>query len=235
MPHAVIVAGHAIPRDYHNPLDDASWHLLAFQRHEAHCYVEHVRHGVELAARDPAAHLIFSGGQTRAEAGPRSEAQGYYWLADHFGWWGHREVAARALTEEFARDSFENVLFSLARFREFSGEWPEHLTVVSWRFKQERFALHRDTIGWPAERYTYAGPNDPPELAQAIAAETRNREAYERDPYSASPEFRAKKQTRNPFRRQHGYHLSCPELAELLAHEGPALFTGFLPWLPNEK
>ena len=62
--------------------------------------------------------LVFSGGQTRREAGPRSEADGYLALARAFGWWGWVEVAERATDEAFARDSFENLLFGLCRFKE---------------------------------------------------------------------------------------------------------------------
>ena len=50
----------------------------------------------------------------------------------------------RAHTEEFARDSFENLLFSLCRHRELTGGYPQRLTVVSLPFKRERFeTLHR--------------------------------------------------------------------------------------------
>jgi len=230
MRRAVIVAGHAIPRDFVDPLADSSWFLLNFQRGEARCYVEHVRRGVEVAAADGEAALIFTGGQTRAEAGERSEAAGYRGVAEHFSWWGHPEVAARTLTEEFARDSFENLLFGLARFHQAAGTWPEQVALVSWAFKEERFALHREAIRWPAGRYQYIGAGDPPEREQAVAAEARNRAAYVLDPYSASPEFRAKKAARNPFGRVHGYHQHVPALRQLLAHEGPEWFTGPLPW-----
>jgi hypothetical protein len=227
MRHAVMVAGHAIPRvGFRDPREDASWHLLEFQRREAFCYVEHIRAGVERAA-DEDALLIFSGGQTRVEAGRRSEAEGYRAVAEHYGWFGR---ACRVALEEYARDSFENLLFSLARFREVAGDWPERVTVVSWRFKEERFQMHRAAVGWPAERFGYWGVNDPPEREQAVAAEARNRAAYARDPYSASAEFRAKKVMRNPFGRRHGYGESCPELRALLGHEGPELFGGALPW-----
>ena len=85
-------------------------------------------------------------------------------------------------------------------------------------------------MGWPAERFTYIGANNPPDLQQAIEAETRNRNAYVADPYSSSPEFRAKRDARNPYLRTAGYLLHCPELAPLFAHEGPAFYEGLLPW-----
>ena len=112
--------------------------------------------GVEAAALDPRALLIFSGGQTRAAAGPRNEGWSYYRVAEYFDWWGYsanrpdllREaqqrtqhitylpVAQRTVTEEFALDSFQNVLFSLCRFREVVGRYPDRVTVVSFTFKK---------------------------------------------------------------------------------------------------
>lgn len=42
---------------------------------------------------------------------------------------GKDEVRSRALTEEHARDSFENLLFSFCRFRELTGSYPHNITV----------------------------------------------------------------------------------------------------------
>jgi hypothetical protein len=46
--------------------------------------------------------------------------------------------AARATVEEFALDSYENLLFSIARFREATGRWPEEITVVGYGMKRRR-------------------------------------------------------------------------------------------------
>ncbi|MDX9720746.1 MAG: hypothetical protein RBU37_08355 [Myxococcota bacterium] len=144
----VIVAGHAIyvAPHFQRPLDDSSWVLAPHQRGEAPHYLEHIRCGVELAAARPSALLLFSGGQTRRSAGPRSEAQSYWMLAEHFQWWG-QDVAERCSTEEFARDSFENLAFSLQRFQAVCGKAPQFVELVSWAFKQERFQHHARTLG----------------------------------------------------------------------------------------
>ena len=39
-----------------------------------------------------------------------------------------------------------------------------------------------------------------------------------------------KRARRNPFGRQPPYGVSCPEVAALLGHRGPALFDGVVPW-----
>lgn len=227
---AIIVAGHAVLRRFADPSNKANWVLLDFQQNEVPCYIEHVQRGVELAASAPDSILLFAGGQSRQEAGPRSEAMSYYYVAEHYDWFGKPEVAARAHLEEFSRDSFENLLLGICRCREVTGTWPEDVTLVSWQFKQERFQMHREAIGWPEERFRYDGPNNPPDLAQAEASERRARERYAADPYSSGPEFRAKRVERNPFRREHCYRTSCPELVPLFDHQGPAQYRDTLPW-----
>jgi hypothetical protein len=226
----VIVAGHAIPRSLDDPLSDDSWILLDFQRGEPPCFVGHIRRGVELAAADPGAMLIFSGGQSRREAGPLSEAQGYCAVAARLDWFGFTAVSPSVATEEFSRDSFENLLFSLCRFRELTGRYPEHVTFVSFAFKRERFDFFREAIRWPRDRFTFDGPNNPERIEHARRAEAHTLALYRADPYSAGPELRAKRESRNPFRNQHGFFTTCPELADLLRWRGPELFPGPLPW-----
>lgn len=225
----IIVAGHAMVRDWSRVSEDAGWHLYDYQAGDVPGFLGHIRRGVELAAADPAAMLLFSGGQTRWEAGPVSEAESYFGVAERFGWWGH-DVQVRAGTEEFARDSFENLLFSIARFREMTGRYPDRVTLISWAFKRERFHQHREAIRWPHARFEFDGPNDPAGLAQALEAEARAREAYAADPYSGSEMFAEKRKMRNPFGRLHPYAASSPALGDLFAHRGPGVFTGRLPW-----
>ena len=213
MRNVIIVAGHAIVHDLEHVAQDAGWYLFDFQRGEPERYIGHIRRAVEEAAADSAALLVFSGGPTRKEAGPRTEALSYWLVAEHFNWFGHAAVRDRAYLEDFARDSFENLLFGICRHREIAGRLPEQVTLVSWKFKRARFEdLHREAIGWPRERFRYVGANDPEEIMRALASEQRAHAKYIDDPYSLGEEFRAKKQARNPFHRQHGYAISCPEM-----------------------
>lgn len=66
---------------------------------QAQTFLDHIRIGIETAAADPNALLLFSGGQTRQAAGPRSEGLSYWMVAEAAGWFGHPEVRSRAFTE----------------------------------------------------------------------------------------------------------------------------------------
>ncbi|KAJ8599647.1 hypothetical protein CTAYLR_005390 [Chrysophaeum taylorii] len=239
----VMVAGHAVTiTESLNGVDrnDRHWYLLDYQRGKdlPGEFVAHVRKGVEMAHEDERALLVFSGGQTRSDAGPRSEAQSYYFIAEHFGWWGHPDVAARTATEEFARDSFENVLFSLCRFAEIANDtYPRRVAVVSFDFKRRRFAdVHAKALRLPNFRYVPMNPHETnPESRfdrrEAEDGERRTLRTFLRDPFGCGRVLARKRQSRDPFRRSVPYGPRCPAMAPLLTHCGPtASFNHTLPW-----
>lgn len=231
--HLILIACHAVylGRTQDETLLDQSWCLQTFQFGEPVFYIEHIEAGISLAAQNPDSLLIFAGGQTRREAGPLSEAQSYWLLAEQSGWWERTEVRDRATTEEFSRDSFENLLFGICRFREYTGKYPHRISVVSWKFKQERFDLHRQAIRFPADRFEFIGVNNPPDLESALIGEHQNSLIpFSQDPFGTGPVLAAKRHHRNPFHRQHGYTTSCPEVALLLNDAGPDPFPDKLPW-----
>lgn len=231
----VLVPGHAvyIGKTFDLPDSNDHWALKRFQKGEPPQYIEHMRFGVELAASKLDSLLVFSGGQTRAEAGPRSEAQSYWTLADHFLWWENADVGNRATTEEFARDSFENVLFGIARFRESTGHYPKSIEIVGWKFKRERFDLHRRAVRFPTgDHFTYHGVNNPRDLDAAVSGEAKVLAVFGRDPFGTEAELLEKRCRRNPFFHRHPYTTSCPEIAALLNHRtlDGITFDGTLPW-----
>ncbi|EEB98339.1 hypothetical protein MPER_02168, partial [Moniliophthora perniciosa FA553] len=64
----------------------------------------------------------------------------------------------RATTENYALDSFQNLLFSIARFQEVTGRYPSKITIVGYEMKRRRFMeLHRAAIRWPKNRFRYVG------------------------------------------------------------------------------
>ncbi|GLJ25150.1 hypothetical protein SUGI_0481020 [Cryptomeria japonica] len=192
----VMVAGHSVYKggskcEKGTEEEEAAWYLESYQRHpgQAATFVDHIREGINMAAMDEAALLLFSGGETRKDAGPRSEAQSYWNVADSHQWFGKQmTVRHRSLTEEHARDSFENLLFSICRFRELTGVYPHNITVVSYDFKQKRFAyLHRSALRFPSFRFFYVGtPASPSSAVAASKGEALVREQFQKDPYGCS-------------------------------------------------
>ena len=248
--HAVIVAGHAVLRI--NKLasaerDDSAWYLLSYQLNQGFpgIITSHIKRGIQSAVEDPRAMLLFSGGQTRRDVGPTSEAASYYYLAAEKKWLnspakdGGGSIASRVFLEEHARDSYENLLFSLCRFREVSGRYPEKVTVVGFDFKGKRFTdYHRLAIGFPKSNFTYLGlhpQHSQFDHAKAARGEEETLRVFRNDKYGCSAGLSGKRDIRNPFRRTVPYELACPELKKLLYWCGPDTFdVRSLPWAAAE-
>jgi len=232
----IIVAGHAVftASDHKATQSEDSWFLETFQHGQLSTMLAHIERGVKLAAADNASLLLFSGGQTRLAAGPRSEASSYWEAADASGWFGFPHVRARAHLEEQARDSFENLLFSLCRFHELVDAYPWRVTVVSFNFKRRRFEeLHRGALRFPSWRFDFVGI-DPPGLPSSvlIGEQEHSAKPFEHDPFGCAQQgLLRKKVGRNPFRRSVSYPRGCPELAPLIGRcPGAEQYHGSLPW-----
>ena len=215
----IVVAGHAafkgpIETVPDNPAEDKHWVLQAFQHGEPSYYIEHIRKGAALLAEDEASLLMFSGGRTRREAGHWSEAATYQAVAEHYRYWTDKttreQLMARTALELYARDSFQNLQFSLYEFYRLTGKYPNHITVVGWQFKAARFDHHRATLGIPTERVTYAGCNKPEDLAGAMKGEEKVLELFQADPTGSHSPLADKRKERNPFDEQHPYSASPP-------------------------
>lgn len=233
----VMVAGHAVYTSTGCDKADgeASWFLESYQKHpgQALTFIQHIKAGVEVASSDENALLLFSGGETRKDAGPRSEAQSYWTVAESANWFGaKKDVRWRALTEEHARDSYENLLFSICRFKELTGQYPLNITVVSYDFKEFRFAnLHRLALRFPASHFFYKGtPTSPSSAAAASKGEASVQMQFQQDPYGCAGSLRMKRFARDPFVRVIPYPVGCPELKGLFSYCGTGLFSGKLPW-----
>jgi len=104
--HSVTVSGHLEDADN----DERDWFLLDYQKNRGlpNAIVLHIKAGIKAAAEDPAALLVFSGGETRAATGPETEGASYFRVADAMSLW-ESNTRARTTSEEFATDSFENL------------------------------------------------------------------------------------------------------------------------------
>lgn len=232
--HAVIVAGHAVMKlselSHATKRDDA-WYLLPYQVNQGFpdIITSHVKKGVEVASKDPQSLLLFSGGQTRRDVGPTSEAASYYYLAQQSQWLKSPFLQARVVLEEHARDSFENLLFSLCRFHEITGHYPTKVTVIGFDFKSNRFSeLHRKAIGFPESNFSYIGLRPQHPNFNHLTAATGERAAinsFRQDMYGCSDNsLKHKREARNPFKRTNPYPTACPDLQKLLEWCGPKLY-----------
>jgi hypothetical protein len=186
MDHLVVVAGHSVmrlSRMQSAGYDERSWYLLPYQLGQGFPTIitSHVQKGIDLTRQDVRALLIFSGGQTRADVGPLSEAASYYYLAEQNGWL-LGDLKQRVFLEEYARDSYENLLFSICRFRELTGGFPTRITVIGFDFKSQRFNdIHRHAIGFPVDQFTYVGMRPTPtsfDHSKAAAGEINAVQAF---------------------------------------------------------
>mmetsp|Transcript_22555 Transcript_22555/g.55824 ORF Transcript_22555/g.55824 Transcript_22555/m.55824 type:complete len:172 (-) Transcript_22555:74-589(-) len=167
-----------------------------------------------------------------------SEGPSYVYAADAMNMWPQgSNVRARVATEEYALDSFQNLLFSICRFKEVTGRFPRKISVVSFTFKRRRFeTLHAPAIRWPANQFSYLGVNPPPStgfnLEKSSQGELQNAaKPFEVDPYGCGGVLRKKRLERNPFYRTPPYPLSCPEMQDILSWCGPDLIpTTMVPW-----
>lgn len=235
----IIVPGHAVylSSNFRAAREEANWILEPFQllEGEAKAFIKHMEIGVREVAANPEALLIFSGGKTRREAGAMSEASSYWQVSRAFEWFGADVgVESRVFTEEHARDSFENVLFSMCRFYELTGRFPRKITVVGFASKRERFEKqHLGALRFPLDRFRYIG-TDAINQAEMTAGEVKIREAFSRDPYGCRGELAAKKVNRDP------YNEGCPYVSQVKLLRGlwihittcsQRTYTGTLPWL----
>lgn len=256
--HLILVVGHAvlnIEKDMNNCLtNDENWYLLEYQRNIGFPAIlgSHIQRGVEEYKKDTTGSsiLMFSGGQTRRDVGPISEALSYYHVAKHQGWISDHDLhtankdagndAPAVYLEEYARDSFENLLYSLCRFHEITGHYPEEITIVGFDFKKTRFVdMHRKAIGFPLDTFHYISMNpldihSPANHFDTISANKGESEVealFNQDPYSCGDVLHNKKVKRNPFLRTLPYDRACPEMQELLHWCGPERYdTHTLPW-----
>ena len=159
--HSVTISGDLEDADH----DEKDWFLLEYQKGKGlpEVIIAHIQKGIELADQDPESLLVFSGGETRGATGPNTEAASYFNVADAMKLWPHNPkstVRARTAAEEFATDSFQNLLFSICRFREVTGGYPTMITVISFSFKGQRFqTLHANAIRWPEDRFQFVALN----------------------------------------------------------------------------
>ncbi|KAI0089908.1 hypothetical protein BDY19DRAFT_941410 [Irpex rosettiformis] len=222
--HLVIVPGHSIWKGSRETRLRASMHTTD-------------TYPKDIVTKDQSALLIFSGGNTKSQS-PHTEASSYHQLSLVTNLIS--SSFTRVTTEEDALDSFQNLIFSIARFHEYTGRYPTRITVVGYEMKRKRFEeLHRAAIRWPLNRFEYIGIDaEGQDIERAREGEEINGYIpYMRDIYGCHGVLLSKRRSRNPHIRYHPYFISAPELGALfnwcpVSVDGVSneLFRGPLPW-----
>ncbi|KAH1370780.1 hypothetical protein KXV74_007091 [Aspergillus fumigatus] len=204
--HLIVVCSHAIyiggPT---KGVSEDEWLIEPFQRGETPTFTAHVQAGLRALADDPHGLLVFSGGPTKKDRTDLAEGTSYHNLAKDNDYYSYssRIHPDRVITETNATDSYQNVLFSLLRFRSCVGAYPRKITVVTHEFKRQRFMeCHFPALGLRAGGQAscpgaVVGINPPEEvtpLASLISGEEKSGIGLWRlDPYGVGEELAAKR------------------------------------------
>ncbi|CAM9225533.1 unnamed protein product, partial [Ectocarpus fasciculatus] len=236
--HLIIVPGHSVINidafGSGREDSDRAWKLLDYQEKQGlpKIIASHIETAINISKSDVKSMLLFSGGQTRVDAGPISEGLSYYMYSKIMGWL-EDDLLDRVNVEEYATDSFENLIFSVCRFKELAGVYPSRITIVGFDFKKKRYeTLHRAAIGFPESAFRYIGikpdsaafDHDLAESGESKTYSSFQSKMYGSNTEPSSSEIVAKRFARNPFKRSVPYEVSCSELAPLLHWCGPGLF-----------
>ncbi|ODV95920.1 hypothetical protein PACTADRAFT_19239, partial [Pachysolen tannophilus NRRL Y-2460] len=224
--HLIILPCHAIWKFYapfsnNNPGEDIDeWELASFQKPSKDhlILIKHLQKTIEILNTDIAkSTLIISGGQTKKQCGPISEALSYYLLGCNLKIVDEKNSDSIFL-EEFARDSFENLVFAISRFKQIYNSYPKKITIVGYEFKKSRFLdYHVKAIKFPVTNVEYVGidpqlddstPENEKEKFQKDLKENEYAFAlkfFMSDEFGIKAPLAVKKEQRDPFKNGNPY------------------------------
>ncbi|KAF2812137.1 uncharacterized protein BDZ99DRAFT_507552 [Mytilinidion resinicola] len=188
--HAIFTPDPSLPSfPLYSPYSESNWLLAPFQRSnpssgkpsEHETFLAHLAAGLDALTTEAWTRqtlLVLSGGATKQDVTELSEARSYYHAAlatslaagERGGGFPTRAFEeGRILLEEYATDSYQNLLFPILLFRRRTGRYPKQIRVVTHAFKARRFLeLHARAIRWPKDRVRVQGI-DPVMSAQELA------------------------------------------------------------------
>ena len=241
----IIVCCHATFTGSGNLLTESQWILQDFQRSnpatnkpsEHETFIGHVIAALITMETQPRTVLLFSGGRTTQS--DRTEAEGYDTM--YFGSKLDPGIWKRCAREDYATDSYQNLLFSIMRFRVLTGRYPRYITVMTHAFKARRFLeLHTSAIKWPPDRIRVQGINPPFTLAELQQTERgeleRAHSLFVKDMYGVRSPLAEKRKARNWNAEvaASAYEDVEQEVKDLFrwdgGESGGQIFPGRLPW-----
>ncbi|KAG0654281.1 hypothetical protein C6P44_001013 [Monosporozyma unispora] len=226
--------------------------------------------------------ILFSGSQTKTDAGPISEAQSYFMLIQKLITLAFEDAEKKSLiqvfkediisslstivslmelrnitlsdlfttgvinTEEYSLDSFDNLLYSIFRFKEITNTFPERITIVGFGFKESRFLnYHAKALDIPKEMINYISydpePLDysPKQLDQYFTTLTKMEHKnalslFDKDWYAKREILLRKKEARNSYKRVASYNglekLHLDNIMETDEAHYQTYIKGKMPW-----
>jgi len=175
--------------------------------HKRHFYTEHpeqikiykaqLKKALQLLNAGNYDVLIISGGYTKPQV-EKSEARGMLDWSEDLGLVTDKGII---LLEEYAQDSFENLLFSMCRFFQFFGEFPASIGSCTWKFNIRRFEIFAQKLALPNFQVVPVGITDKEDrIAEKWAKLAKEDPFYRRQPDSAEKYLK-----RNPWEKLHPY------------------------------
>jgi hypothetical protein len=241
----VLVCCHSIYKGTDDDIgNEDNWVLAPYQASdpetgrpaEHRTFILHIFAGLSATENKLTDQLMFSGGYTVLPE--LSEAQSYGKVLRL----ARPDRSVQYATEEVATDSYQNLLFSIVRFRQLNGAYPENISVITHGFKESRFLdLHAMAIKWPAHRIRVQGINPPftrKEFDATAKGELENAyQLFEQNPYGVNPPLREKREKRRWGKgsiEKVMFPGIEPEVVRLLnwdgGKSGTEIFSERLPW-----
>ncbi|KAH3680061.1 hypothetical protein WICPIJ_008398 [Wickerhamomyces pijperi] len=246
--HLILLPCHSIYKPPNSPQSPESWFLAPFQieANDHLTFIQHMEKAFQLlkeSAENQQSTLIISGGMTKAEAGEVSEAASYLSCAKILELNRDHVNDNNVLLEEYARDSFENLLFSLCLFQETHRCFPESISIVGFEFKRDRFVNYHAKALKIQDIVQYFGIDPTPEYDpqssqyQRYFDELKESEwrfsvkLFKDDLLGNGEKLKNKKLTRDPFNRSDGgYSGRHPELHRFFTEVTDTTDDFDVPW-----
>lgn len=203
----------------HGVYEKGQWHAEdRYRTSEAkEVFQEHLKISFEALRSGDCDVLIISGGYTK-EKTEKSEARGmldWAWDMSEKGQLGSVTIndirtwiaSKKIVLEEFARDSFENILFSVCRFFQLNGKIPASICVCSMRSKEDRFRTICNELGF--SDFSYKGKGEENKGDRRLSEIKGN-------PFHRGTQFYKTRRSRDPWEKGNPYISINDEFKKML-------------------
>lgn len=158
-------------------------------------YLDHIKEAAKLIREREYDVLIVSGGYTKPQI-EMSEAASYLKILRYLI---DEKTAKNVLLEEYAKDTFENILFAMCRAYQVYKEFPVTLGILTWTWKGKRVQVIAEGLRIPDFVVIGVGNKNLSKTQTQIADEVKP------DPLHRTSELAQKRGERNPWKKRNPY------------------------------